>query len=252
MKNEELKIVPPVILHSEFLLRNSNFSTEARDTPPRSLATLGMTCLALVLLSGCRTIRHVPEGTPLTPLTSSNARDAAQQLAARRSQFRGERSLIRLRLPNGVSARAQLQVDPSLRMMLTVYTPIGTTAARLYSAAGDVVFINDLEKTAWRGRATELGGALDTFATEAAALLIIGLPPGGDAALSYSPAGLARASLADVIIRFDPPSYPPQHVTIVRGEQQIEIDHLESVEGSETLRAPEVPGNYRCCVAPQL
>ncbi|PYQ32253.1 MAG: hypothetical protein DMF57_13845, partial [Acidobacteria bacterium] len=93
--------------------------------------------LAFILLSGCRTIRHVPEGTPLTSLTSSNASDAAQQLAARRSQFRGERSLIRLRLPNGVSARAQLQVDPSLRMMLTVYTPIGTTAARLYSAAGD-------------------------------------------------------------------------------------------------------------------
>ncbi len=211
-----------------------------------------MTCLALVLLSGCRTIRHLPEGTPLAPLTSTNASDAAQQLVARRSQFRGERSLIRLRLPNGASARAQLQVDPSLRMMLTVYTPIGTTAARLYSAAGDVVFINHLEKTAWRGRATELSGALDTLATEAATLLIIGLPPGGDVALSYSQAGLARASLADVIIRFDPPSYPPQHVTIARGEQQVDIDHLESVESSETLRAPEIPGNYRCCVAPQL
>jgi hypothetical protein len=137
-------------------------------------------------------------------------------------------------------------------MMLTVYTPIGTTAARLHSAAGNVVFINDLEKTAWRGRATELSGVLDTFATDAAALLIIGLPPGGDVALSYSPAGLARASLADVVISFDPPSYPPQHVTIARGEQQIGIDHLESVEGSEALQAPEIPGNYRCCVAPRL
>ena len=136
--------------------------------------------------------------------------------------------------------------------MLTVYTPIGTTAARLYSASGDVEFINDVEKTAWRGRSTELGGALDTFASEAAALLIIGLPPGGDVTVSYSPTGLAHASLADVVITFDPPSYPPQHVTIVRGEQRIDIDHLESVEGSETLRAPEIPGNYRCCVTPQL
>src|SRR5437899_6343527 len=197
-------------------------------------------------------MRHVPEGTPLAPLTSTNAGEAAQQLAARRSQFSGERSLIRLRLPNGLSARAQLQVDPSLRTMLTVYTPIGTTAARLYSAAGDVVFINDLQKTAWRGRATELGGALDTFTSEAAALLMIGLPPGGDVALSYSPTGLSRANLADIVITFDPPSYPPQHVTIARGEQRIDIDHLESVEGSETLSAPEIPSNYRCCVVPQL
>src|SRR2546428_11967390 len=50
---------------------------------------LRMTVLALILLSGCRTIRHVPEGTPLAPLTSTNASDAAQQLAGRRSQFPG-------------------------------------------------------------------------------------------------------------------------------------------------------------------
>jgi hypothetical protein len=207
--------------------------------------------LIALLLAACRSTR-VGEGPPLAPLTSTTEQEAARQLVERRAHFAGERSLIRLRFPNGQSARAQLQVDSALRMLLTVYTPIGTTAARLYTAGGDVVFLNDYERTAWRGRAADLTGALDTFASQAVILLAIGLPPNADASLDYSPAGMARATVADIVVNYEPPSYPPQHVTIVRGDQQIEIEHLETVGGSETLRAPDIPRDYRCCVAPQL
>ena len=151
-----------------------------------------------------------------------------------------------------MSARAQLQVDSALRMLITVYTPIGTTAARLYTAGSDVVFLNDYERTAWRGRASDLTGVLDTFASQSAILLALGLPPSDNVSLTYTSGGLARATFADVIVTYEPPSYPPQHVTIVRGDQQMEIEHLESVAASETLRAPDIPPNYRCCVAPQL
>jgi hypothetical protein len=204
-----------------------------------------------LLLAACRTTR-VAEGPPLAPLTSTTEREAARQLAARRAQFGGERCLIRLHFPNGRSARAQLQVDAALRMLLTVYTPIGTTAARFFAAGGDVVFVNDYERTAWSGRATDLTGALDTFTSQAGILLAIGLPPSAGVSLDYSPSGLARATLADIVVTYDPPSYPPQHVTITRGDQRIEIEHLESVAGTDVLRAPEIPRDYRCCVAPQL
>jgi hypothetical protein len=227
---------------------------ECRDRlQPVRPAKAGPHTIALIVLvlAACRSTR-IPEGPPLGPLTSTTEQEAARQLETRRAQFAGERSLVQLRFPNGQSARAQLQVDPALRMLITVYTPIGTTAARLYTAGGDVVFLNDYERTAWHGRASDLTGVLDTFASQSAILLAIGLPPTDNVSLSYSSAGLARATFADVIVTYEPPSYPPQHVTIARGDQQIEIEHLESVGASEALRAPDIPREYRCCVAPQL
>jgi hypothetical protein len=217
---------------------------------PANAGRYTLALLALLWLA-CRTTR-LGEGTALRPLSSTTQEEAARQLVARRTEFEGERSLIRLHFPDGQSARAQLQVDAKLRMLLTVYTPIGTTAARLYSAGGEVVFLNDYERTAWRGRASDLTGVLDTFASRAVVLLAIGLPPDHDASLEYSPAGLARGTVGDLVVTYDPPSYPPQRVTIMRGGQKIEIEHLESVEGSELLRAPDIPSEYRCCIAPQL
>ena len=48
------------------------------------------------------------------------------------------------------------------------------------------------------------------------------------------------------------PVYPPKRVTIDQGPRHIEIEHIESFVDTATLAPPEIPGSYRCCVAPPL
>ena len=195
--------------------------------------------LLLALLAACRTSRPAGEETPIAPLTSTSPADAARQLTARRAQLTGERSLLRMRATNGdrsQSFRAQLQIDNSNRMLLTAYTPLGTTAVRLYADASEVTFINDLEGTWWHGTAADFANSFGFFGTTspyAMALLIAGLP-------------------ADASFTYDPPSYPPKHVTILRGAQKLEIETLESAITTASVAKPSAPNGYRCCVAPRL
>jgi hypothetical protein len=190
----------------------------------------------LFLLAACRTTRP-PNAEPLAPLTATSPAEAAQQLAQRRSEFRGERSLARVRLPQ-ISARGQLQVDAGGRMMLTVYTPIGTTAARLYVDGQDVIFLDDLHSTTWRGKASDLPGSLSMFANTGLPLLLVGLPPPGVASITYAPTGMQSVNLSDVTVTYDPPVYPPRKIVIIQGEQRVEIEHLESFIDPETLKPP--------------
>ena len=210
------------------------------------------------LLAGCRTARPAGEETPVAPLTSTSASDAARQLAALRAQMTGERVLLRIRATNGErsqSFRAQLQVGGG-RMLLTAYTPVGTTAIRLHAAGDEVTFINDLEDTWWHGSSAEFASTFGFFGAtppSAMALLIAGLPAEENAiAYDYAAEGLARARVGDVVVTFVPPSYPPKHVTIERGAQKLEIDTLESEMTSASIVKPEVRKSYRCCVAPRL
>jgi hypothetical protein len=213
--------------------------------------------LLVALLAACRTARPAGEETPVAPLTSTSAADAQRQLTARRAQLTGERSLLRIRATNGdrsQSFRAQLQIDAAGRMLLTAYTPIGTTAMRLYADNAEVVFINDLEDTWWHGSAADFASSFGFFGRTppyAMALLIAGLPSEGIAA-DYAASGLSRATVGDVVVTFEPPSYPPQHVTIVRGAQKLEIETLESAMTTASVAKPQAPSGYRCCVAPRL
>jgi hypothetical protein len=219
----------------------------------RAVSILALTAL----LAGCRTTRPAGEETPIAPLTSTSPGDAARQLAARRAQLTSERSLLRIRATNGdrsQSFRAQLQVDGRGRMLLTAYTPFGTNAIRLYAAGDEVMFINDFEGTWWHGSTAEFASTFGFFGAtppSAMALLIIGLPADG-VAIDYAPAGMVRASVGDVVVTFDPPSYPPKNVTIVRGAQKLEIETLESAMTTAAVAKPEAPAGYRCCVAPRL
>jgi hypothetical protein len=154
--------------------------------------------------------------------------------------------LIRLKLPQ-LSARGQLQIDAGGRMSMTIYSPIGTTVARLYAEGDDVIFLNDFDETVSRGKAKDFG-ALGGPTT----LLLLGLPPAGVEAIAYGPAGIESVSLPGATIRFDPPVYPPKRVTMDQGERHIEIEHLESFVDTATLHAPEIPSSYRCCVPPPL
>jgi len=213
--------------------------------------------LIAFLLAACRTTRPAGEETPVAPLTSTSPADAQRQLTARRAQLTGERSLLRIRATNGdrsQSFRAQLQIDGAGRMLLTAYTPIGTTAIRLSADNAEVVFVNDLEDTWWHGTAADFASSFGFFGRTppyAMALLIAGLPSEGIAA-DYAATGLSRATVGDVVVTFEPPSYPPQHVTIVRSAQKLEIETLESSMTTASVAKPEVPSGYRCCVAPRL
>ena len=148
------------------------------------------------------------------------------------------------------SAKAQLQVAPAGDMLITVYTPLNTTAARIYAANGQIVFLNDIEHTAWQGSAGDFAGSFSFIGTDPSALafLILGLPPRNLATITYDAAGLQSARLADLIVAYDPPVYPPKRVVIVRGTQRVEIDHLESYVSPAPIPKLTVPADYRCCV----
>jgi hypothetical protein len=214
--------------------------------------------LLFTFLAACQTTRPAGEETPVAPLTSASPTDAARQLTARRAQLTGQRSLLRIRATNGErsqSFRAQLQIDDSNRMLLTAYTPLGTTAIRLYADASEVTFINDLEGTWWHGTAAEFANSFGFFGTASPysmALLIAGLPAEGPMTYDYAAAGLSRATAGDAVVTYDPPSYPPKHVTIVRGGQKLEIETLESAMTTASVAKPAAPNGYRCCVAPKL
>jgi hypothetical protein len=214
--------------------------------------------LLIALLAACSTARPAGEETPIAPLTSTSPADAARQLTARRAQLTGARSLLHIRATNGdrsQSFRAQLQIDKSNRMLLTAYTPLGTTAIRLYADASEVTFINDLEGTWWHGTAADFAGSFGFFGTTSPysmALLIAGLPAESSITYDYTAAGLSRANVGDVVVTYDPPSYPPKRMTIGRGTQKLEIETLESAITTASVAKPAAPSGYRCCVAPRL
>jgi hypothetical protein len=152
-----------------------------------------------------------------------------------------ERSLMRVRATTGErtqSFRAQLLASPAA-MLLTAYTPLGTSAIRLYASGDRVVFLNDAESTSWTGTPAEFATSFGFFgdATPVAmAELILG----------------RRTTFPGVTITYDPAAFPPKHVTVTHGSQRLEIDHLESVYTTAQVEEPAMPRGYRCCVPPRL
>lgn len=195
---------------------------------------LAVVLVAAAFLFACRTGR--PDGVAIAPLTAMTSEEAMQQLRARRARFDGLRSLMRVRATtNGKtqSFRARLAVLDAKRMELTAYTPVGTTALTLKANGDDVRVQNRLEGSEWEGSTDDLarsfgflGGGLMPAEM---AMLIAGLPPRDDLQYELDPAGIRRASFADVVVTFDPPSFPAKHVVVTRGEDRVEIEHLEVV-----------------------
>ena len=60
-------------------------------------------------------------------------------------------------------------------------------------------------------------------------MLIAGLPPRDGLQYDVEAGGLRRASFGDVVVTFDPPSFPARNVVVTRGEDRVEIEHLEVV-----------------------
>ena len=217
--------------------------------------------IALMALA-CRSTRPAPDEQPMVAIVQggeTGEADVSRELAARLQTFAGERSLLRLRASAGdrtQSFRAQLQVDRDRRMLLTAYTPLGTTALRIYAEAGWVTFLNDIESTWWRGSATELARTFPFFASldpSTMALILLGLAPAGSpVTYELGPGGLRSARLSDATVSFDPAVYPPKHVSVRTPAGQLDIEHLESLISPGRLQMPEIPKTYRCCVPPAL
>jgi hypothetical protein len=191
--------------------------------------------LALALCAGaCRTGR--PAGTSIEPLVVSTPEAAMQELRARRDARGSLRSLMRVRVTaNGrtQSFRAQLTVENGERMSLIAYTPVGTTALTLTADGTNVSVKNRLEDSEWEGSASELAktfGFLGSSLTPAeVAQLILGLPPRDDLVYDVTATGLRSASSGDLQVTFEPPAFPAKGVIVVRGEDRVEIEHLEVV-----------------------
>jgi hypothetical protein len=208
--------------------------------------------------AGCRTARPAGEETPLAPLTSASADDAARQLAQRRAQLTSQRALLMIRATNAgntLSLRAQLQIDNGGRMLLTAYTPFGTNAIRLYAEGNDVTFVNDIEGTWWHGGVAEFGRSFGFFGSASPSsigLLLMGLPASGGFTYEYATTGLKRASAGDVAVTYDPPSYPPQHILVTHGTQSLDIQTTESATTTAAIIPPAIPSDYRCCFVPKM
>jgi len=148
--------------------------------------------------------------------------------------------MLRVRATSGErsqSFRALLEYSPGA-MLLTAYTPFGTTAIRLYASGNRVLFLNDLENTTWSGTPAEFAASFGFFDATPVTMaeLILG----------------RRTSAPGVNITYDPPAFPPKHVVVTRGSQRLDIEHLESSYTNAAVEEPKVPRGYRCCVPPRL
>lgn len=180
--------------------------------------------LTLLLVVSCATGR--PSGAPVPSLTATTPAEAMRQLQERREGFRGMRSLMRVRATtNGrtQSFRAQLVVVDALRMDLIAYTPVGTTALKLKANGNQVDSDPEVAPESFRFLRSAGLTPAET------AMLVLGIPARDDLQYEVDAAGLRRAAFGDVVVTFDPPSFPATRVVVTRGEDRVELEHLEVV-----------------------
>jgi hypothetical protein len=185
--------------------------------------------LAVVLVTAafcfsCRSTR--PVGAPVSALTSTSVEEASRQLRERRQSFSGMRSLMRVRATtNGEtrSFRAQLVVHDAQRMELIAYTPVGTTALTMRADGNQISTDPAVAPSAF----DFLRNAGLTPAETG--MLLLGIPSREDVSVELAPQGLAAATAGAMSLRFDPPAFPAKSVVVTRGNDRIEIEHLEVV-----------------------
>lgn len=185
---------------------------------------LAVVMLTTAFLLSCASTR--PSGTPILPLTSTSIAETTQQLHERRAHFRGMRSLMRVRATtNGKtqSFRAQLAVHDTQRMELIAYTPVGTTAMTMRANGNSITTDPEVAPASFGFlRAAGLTPA-------ETGMLLLGLPPRDDVWVEIAPGGISAATAGAIVVRYEPPSFPAKSVVITRGDDRIEIEHLEVV-----------------------
>lgn len=221
-------------------------------------AAFVVACAIVFSLSGCRTARPVGVEAPLQPLGATSREAVIPELQKQMSQLHAIRSLMRIRVSSGgrsLSFRARMLVEPRTRRMeLVAYTPIGTPAMTITADGDRVVFLDHVHDTAWEGSAAELAESIGFFDPQlglaAWGLDVAGFPAQGE--FQAVEGGLASGAIADMTMVFDPPAFPPSHVTVTRAGAKAEITHLELASTDANVPPPAIPKGYRCCVAPRM
>lgn len=182
-----------------------------------------MVAVASITLA-CQTGR--PGGAAVAVLSAPTADAASSLLRAERENFRGMRSLMRVRATTGgntQSFRAQLAVHDARLMELIAYTPVGTTAMTMKADGDHIVTDPEVAPASFDFlRATGLTPA-------ETAMLLLGLPPREGLNIEMTAAGIAAATVGEIVVTFAPPSFPARRVMITRGEDRVEIEHVEVV-----------------------
>ncbi len=186
-------------------------------------------CLLVIFAAGCRSA-HV-SGPAVAPL---QAAATLESLLGRADSFPGARSIARVRVTTGGetrSFRAQLIVESRQRMQLIAYSPVGTTAATITADGDHVTVVDALHGSTIEGSAERMLAPYGFFTgglTPAElGMLLLGYPPRRDLTYETAASGLSRAAFGDIIVTFDPPSFPARHVVIDHGSDRVEVDHLE-------------------------
>jgi hypothetical protein len=194
---------------------------------------------AAALAAAFVSCRSLGSGVPLQPLKTTTPEMAQAELLDRGMKVAALRSMMRVRATvdgKTQSFSARLAVDKPARMEMTIFTPIGTTAATIWANGNEVSFVNNVEGTSWQGSAEDLAKSLAFYSADLLpiemAMLIMGFPPARrDVNFDFAQAGLRRASIGDVVVEFEPPVFPPADVRITRGKDVVEIRHLEMLAG---------------------
>ncbi|HYM60206.1 MAG TPA: hypothetical protein VEZ11_04870 [Thermoanaerobaculia bacterium] len=252
---------------------------------------LAAAALFAILIAGCTTTRPSAALQPIPAISAASAPAAVAELAARRASFAGARAFVRIRATTRDRIRsfnAQIAVDSAGRMLLIAYTPIGTQAIRIYSEGERVLFVSDIQHAAWSGATAEFGHSFGFFGPSPSlspiAFLLLGLPADGhvtgaqeiictagmagcapgtrltrfasrDGAITYiaTAGGLASAAFGTgSAVTFDPPGYPPAKVSIIRGDQRLDVTYREIGTTTEPIAPLEVPKGYRESGVPGL
>jgi hypothetical protein len=186
--------------------------------------TLAVVFVTAAFLFSCRSMR--PVGEPIAPLTSASIADTTRQLHELRANFRGIRSLMRVRATtNGKtqSFRAQLIVHDAQEMELIAYTPVGTTAMTMRANGNAITTDPEVAPDAFDFLRTAGLTPAET------GMLLLGIPPRDDVWVEIATGGIAAATAGEIAVRYEPPSFPAKSVIVTRGGDRIELEHLEVV-----------------------
>lgn len=232
----------------------------------------GASLLIAALCFGCRST------APLQPLGTTDAAAAWDELLriAAASEVVESYSKLTLVAPRRQTIHARTAVDRQGRFNAELLTPLGTTAATLFADGGNVLFLNDLERTYWRGTHTQLAASSPRIAPlfaigQRTSRLIYGLPlpadavdecsaddralkcyEGGAGSYLVESGGLRSATANGASFVYEPAAFPPRRVIVSLQGESISIEHIDIQSRPGAIKVPAVPAGYRCCSAPSL
>lgn len=227
-----------------------------------------------LVLSGCATSRVRTE----TPAASAGEQWISLRQQAER--IPGHRAFARVQWQGRGKTQgfdATLLTDDRGRLLLEGLTPLGTTAATLWTDGATLTFLNHRARTWWTGplsgipETAPLVPALRDLGMLAASSLLFGYPPGSgveescettvvdavcrrvnDIDYHVTAAGLARAHAPGAVATFPSPSVPATSVQITTSSGTLTITNRMIEEAAEEALPPQVDPSWRCCVLPSF